>query len=132
MPKKLAYHCAAMYGDNIYIYGGFEYPSIPNGDTFILNLKSKLWEVVPSQGACDYPPIWVQICDIWKGEYLVVPTYNFKTFSPCTALLNLKSKKWITLKEDKRNSVVSGQILKLVFPRNFANINFFISKQSTQ
>ena len=113
MPKKLAHHCAAIVGDHIYVHGGFELPDIPNYDTFVLNLHSRQWKTISSRPNCGQPlKNYTTTCAIWKGVNLVVPTFDTKTMKCCTAILNLKSEKWTQLKEDKRNYIVGGQILK--------------------
>ncbi len=113
MPKKLAYHCSAMTDDHIYIHGGFEYPDVPNEDTFVLSKHTKEWKVISKRSGCGRPPMnFNAVCAIWKMKYLAVPTYNSKAKKSCTTFLDLKSKRWEKLKEDKRKYVIGGQIFK--------------------
>ncbi len=103
MPKKLAYHCSAMIDDRIYIHGGFEFPNILNLETFVFHLKTKKWELISSKPDCGQPPpFYKTLCTIWQGKYLVVPSIDKATLKTCTAILNLKTKRWTKLEVDSR------------------------------
>ena len=113
MPKKLAYHCSVILNDLIYIHGGFEYPDIPNNETFVLNTLTKKWRVINTKHECDRPPIHHKtVCTVWKGTNFVVPTFDTRSMETCTAILNLETETWTTLKDDGRKYVVGGHIMK--------------------
>ncbi len=116
LPKALAYHCAVKVDNLIYIYGGFEYPDIPNRDTYILNLKTRTWQTISAsqEDICGEPPPYRKTtCATWNGDnFLIVPTLDIKVMESCTAILNLKTRTWSALRNDKRNLVVDGTIAK--------------------
>ena len=113
IPKKLAYHCAVTFGQSVYIHGGFEFPDIPNFQTFILHLPTKTWRVIDSEPDCGSPPPYATTtCTLWKNEYLIVPTFDIGTMKTCTAILSLNTEKWTKLNDDQRHLVVAGGIGK--------------------
>ncbi len=109
MPKKLSHHCAVRVENYIYVHGGFEYPKTANLDTYVLNIQTRKWTVVPSKPDCGTPPDGHKTaCAIWNNENLVVPTFDVNTTKTCTAILNIKTQIWSKLKEDKRHLIVGG------------------------
>ena len=113
MPKKLAYHCSLLVDDSVYIHGGIEYPNITNEDTFVFNMHTKKWKNITTKHDCGQAPAHHKtVCYIWKGSNLVVATFDTRSKKTCTAILDLESETWTTLKDDGRNYVVGGYIFK--------------------
>lgn len=113
MPKKLVHHCAMRRGNLIYIYGGFEWPDIPNYETFIFSLKTKSWRALNSRSDCGVPMAHERTtCAFWKNIYFVVASLDITTKKSCTAILNLETERWSKLHEDIRYPIVSGYLLK--------------------
>ncbi len=126
MPKKLAYHCAIKLENKVFIHGGFEWPDIPNYDTFVINLETKKWQTLPERPRCGTPPAFYKTtCTIWHETKLVVPTYDNIKRKSCTAILDLEYYKWAEVWNDNRQPTIGGQLAKYAYHTKL-NYMFYI------